>query len=166
MTICNKPLTSAPPRLQRLLIKIQGYNFSVAYKQGSSMILADALSRLPNPTKRDSIPLDLHIDDIDLSDNPTTEDIDLVHFGCSKRETLRQQTACDPVMRELQQVIYTGWPESVKNCHPNCGFIWPYRDELGVSSGVIFKGIQVIIPEKMRNDILSQLDNLGHLGIE
>ncbi len=125
VTICNKALTSAPPRLQRLLIKILGYNLSIAYKQGSSMILADALSRLPNPMKRDSIPLDVHVDDMDLSDNPTTEDIDLVHFGCSKRETLRHQTASDPVMRELQQVIYSGWPETFKELPSPLRIYWP-----------------------------------------
>ena len=30
--ICHKPLGSAPPRLQRLLVKVQGYDFDVVYK--------------------------------------------------------------------------------------------------------------------------------------
>ena len=42
---------------------------------------------------------------------------------------------------------------------------WYYRDEIGISDGVIFKGKQVIIPDAMRSDILHQL-NEAHLGIE
>lgn len=46
--ILKKLLANAPPRLQRLLIKVQGYKFDVIYKPGSTMILSDTLSRLPN----------------------------------------------------------------------------------------------------------------------
>uniref|UniRef100_UPI00358FFF29 extracellular calcium-sensing receptor-like n=1 Tax=Myxine glutinosa TaxID=7769 RepID=UPI00358FFF29 len=47
--IINKPLTSAPPRLQRLLVKIKGYDFYLEYKADCEMMLSDTLSRLPNP---------------------------------------------------------------------------------------------------------------------
>ena len=43
-----KILTAAPPRLQRMLLKIQGYNMTIKYKPGTKMLLADAMSRL-NP---------------------------------------------------------------------------------------------------------------------
>ena len=48
--ICNKPIASAPPRLQRMLVKIQGYDYSV--KCRNEMIMSDVLSRLPNPSER------------------------------------------------------------------------------------------------------------------
>ena len=41
----------------------------------------------------------------------------------------------------------------------------PVDDKLDLSSGVLFKGRQVIIPDSMRHDILNQL-HVGHLGIE
>ena len=43
-----KNLTAAPPRLQRMLLRIQGYDFTIKYKPGTEMLLADPLSRL-NP---------------------------------------------------------------------------------------------------------------------
>jgi hypothetical protein len=45
--IFKKPLISAPKRLQRMLLRLQKYNFSVIYKPGTSMYVADFLSRAP-----------------------------------------------------------------------------------------------------------------------
>ena len=38
-----KNLTAAPPRLQRMLLRIQGYDLTVKYKPGAAMLLADPL---------------------------------------------------------------------------------------------------------------------------
>ena len=163
--ICAKPLTNAPPRLQRLLIKIQGYKFEIEYKPGESMILTDTLSRLPNPTKRGDILLDLRVDGIDFQDVEDIHKVDLINFGSSKREALQVETYKDPVLRGLTQVINTGWPESIKELPHDLRPYWAYRDELGVTSGVVFKGRQVLMPEPLRQDILDQL-HTGHMGIE
>ena len=53
--ICNKPIASAPPRLQRMPVKIQGYDYSVKYRPGNEMIMSDVLSRLPNPSERSEV---------------------------------------------------------------------------------------------------------------
>ncbi|XP_063960199.1 uncharacterized protein LOC129266289 [Lytechinus pictus] len=42
---------------------------------------------------------------------------------------------------------------------------WSYRDNIGLSHGILFTGSQVIVPKSLRNDILGQL-HLGHMGIE
>ena len=46
-TIFKKPLAKAPRRLQRLLMRLQRYDINVVYKKGSSLVLADTLSRAP-----------------------------------------------------------------------------------------------------------------------
>ena len=43
-----KNLTTAPPRLQIMLLRIQGYDFTIKYKPGTEVLLADPMSRL-NP---------------------------------------------------------------------------------------------------------------------
>jgi transposase InsO family protein len=154
--ISRKPLTSAPPRLQRLLVKIQGYDFEITYRPGSTMVLSDTLSRLPNPYKKEDVDLDHHVDNIS---------IDLVNFGSNKQEALQTETSRDPVLRELQQIIVTGWPETIKEVPMDIRPYWSIRDELGVSHGVIFKGRQVLVPEPIRADILQQLHQ-SHMGIE
>ena len=51
-TIMKKPLNKAPARLQRMLMKLQRYRFDLTYKRGTTLHLADTLSRaaLPQPT--------------------------------------------------------------------------------------------------------------------
>ena len=44
--ISNKPLRSAPRRLQGMLLKIQKYDVTIVYKPGPEMYLADTLSRV------------------------------------------------------------------------------------------------------------------------
>ena len=43
--IFKKPLHRTPKRLQRMLMRVQLYNVSLGYKKGSTMYLADTLSR-------------------------------------------------------------------------------------------------------------------------
>ena len=40
-TIFKKPLFSAPKRLQRMLLRLQGYSLDVKYKQGCKMYIAN-----------------------------------------------------------------------------------------------------------------------------
>ena len=91
-TICAKPIHAASPRPQRMLLQIQGYNFKVKYRPGETMVLADTLSRLPNPENNSEIELDLRVDGIDLViDNPEYKTIALINFPPHKRQLLRDE---------------------------------------------------------------------------
>ena len=83
----------------------------------------------------------------------------------TKREQLQRETSRDPVLRELSQLVTNGWPDTIKEVPTSLRTFWPYRDKLGVSHGVLFKGRQVVIPQVLREDILRQL-HIGHMGIE
>jgi len=43
-SIMKKPLAAAPPRLQRMLLQLQKYSFTLVYKPGKELVLADTLS--------------------------------------------------------------------------------------------------------------------------
>ena len=43
--ITKKQLSATPPRLQRMLLQLQKYSFTLKYKPGKEMLLADTLSR-------------------------------------------------------------------------------------------------------------------------
>ncbi|XP_014663369.1 PREDICTED: uncharacterized protein K02A2.6-like [Priapulus caudatus] len=165
VTICAKPLTSAPPRLQRLLVKIQGYNFTIEHRPGTEMIISDTLSRLPNPLRTEDVPLDVHVEGVLLDEVEDTLGIDLLHFGILKQQALQKETTQDPVLQKVKEFTHTGWPATIQELPNELRPYWPFRDELGMSNGVIFKGRQVIVPQSMRTDILQQLHS-GHQGIE
>ena len=50
--ILNKNLTSAPARLQRMILDLQEYGFTIDYRPGKEIPLPDLLSRLPNPENK------------------------------------------------------------------------------------------------------------------
>ena len=146
--IFKKPLLRAPPRLQRMLQKIHGYDFTIKYRQGKTMTLADTLSRLPNPKDKDA-------------EMTTAEvhrcDIDLVNLSQRKQHQLRDQTARDPTMNAHMETIIQGWPDSIKDLPTDVRDFWSFRDELAVEDAIIFKEKQVFITESLRADILAKL---------
>ena len=62
-SIWKKPLHSAPPRIQRMLLQLQKYDLHIEFVKGTSIPLADTLSRkfLPNTYPDLSEGLDLHV---------------------------------------------------------------------------------------------------------
>ena len=151
VAILGKNLTSAPPRLQRMIYKLQGYNFTIEYRKGRDIPLPDSLSRLPNPANNAPVELDLRID--------------FLHFSDQKLQDTRDATTHDTDLAELRDVIVRGWPHTQYQLPESLRDFWNYRDELSVENGIILKGERVLIPEPMREDILKQL-HTGHQGVE
>ena len=149
--ITQKPVVNAPPRLQRMLLKLQGYNFSIEYKPGKELMLADTLSRLPSLENQETINLDVRVD--------------LVKFQPERLESIRSSTRQDPVLNQLVNVIINGWPDTIKDVPTHIRSYWSFRDELSVEDGIILKGNRVVIPSNLHVCILSQL-HYGHQGIE
>lgn len=58
LAIFNKSLNSCPPRLQRMLIKLQQYSFDLVYKSGKELYIADTLSRSYDLTDNTNLELD------------------------------------------------------------------------------------------------------------
>ena len=163
VNIWSRPLNTAPPRLQRLFIKLQGYNFNLVYKPGTELVLSDTLSRLPNPENGREIALDLRVDGVEMDDLDELP-VALLNFSHSRLKELKEETDKDPILCHVKSVTFEGWPENIKQCHPEIREYFNYRESLAVENGVIFKGRQVVIPSTMRKNILDQL-HLSHQGI-
>ena len=69
-TFNKKNITAAPPRLQRMLLEIQGYDFQIRYKPGKEVMLAGGLSRLLNEPKTN---LDMKIQYVHFTDHKMSE---------------------------------------------------------------------------------------------
>ena len=74
LMITEKPLIAAPPRLQCMLIRLQGYNFKMSYQPGKDNILADSLSRLPSNHNKNTVDLDVRVDLVQFSTEKTQHD--------------------------------------------------------------------------------------------
>ncbi|XP_033731747.1 uncharacterized protein K02A2.6-like [Pecten maximus] len=69
------------------------------------------------------------------------------------------------------EMVKDGWPEERSALPLNIRTYWPYRDEIIVSDGVLFKGGKLIIPNPMRKemigfDLFQHQDNTYLLAID
>ncbi len=99
----RKPLTAAPPRLQRMLLCLQPYDVTVVYWPGKEVLLADGLSRLTSHDTGVEKPIDLDIQ------------INHVMFSSHKVSELQMETEKDRILSELKTVIVSGWPDKMKD---------------------------------------------------
>ena len=128
----QETLATAPERLQRLLLRLQQHDVEIRYKPGPEMYPADTLSRAYLPTTDRS---------------HTEKDVERIHavdfLGISEPRLVKiqQETAADPVLQSLTQVILKGWPEKKDDLpielHPYLD-VW---DELTAQDGVLVKGL-------------------------
>lgn len=91
---------------------------------------------------------------------------DLPVSECTYKQ-IKTHTGRDPVMKQVQHLILTGWPQKNKlpgtNCLKEVQPYYSYRDELVVLDGIIYKGPRLVVPMSMRLDILKKL-HTSHQG--
>ena len=156
IAIPKKALVNAPPRLQRLLLRMNNYNVALQWILGKEMIFADHLSRNIRSKESDELTctgLEMKIQDIYLN---TSE---------GRCISLAQETRKDETLITLKNTILKGWPEKRDECPQNLKSYWNYGDELSVLDGLILKGTRIIIPSECRDEDLEKLHE-GHFGID
>ena len=146
--IHQKPLTSAPPRLQRMLLRLQQYDFTLVYRPGKEVPIADSLSRSPG-NDNTHIALDMQIN--------------LIQFTAQRIADVKRETDADSTLSQLKRVIGQGWPERMKDLPSQLKPYWSFRDELSVEDGIIMKGPRVVVPKSMHEYVLGKLHE-GHQG--
>ena len=155
--IFNNPSSSPPPRIERMVMKIQQFCFKVVHRAGKDNPAA-FLSRHP---ERDS---PMPIDDIE-------DHVNFVARSCVPKsmsfDEVAQATAIDSI---LQRIIYilqnrSYWTlQERKNEN-----LLPYylvRNELSTvgAPAVLLKGKKLVIPRSLQNRVL-QLAHTGHQGM-
>ena len=149
--ITRKPIQAAPPRLQRMLLRLQRYDFTLLYKPGKEMILADRLSRFPS--RRENAPIELH------------QNIQHLMFTPDKINVIRGAVERDPILSTIYHITLNGWPSKISKVPRIAIQFWGARDELTVEDGVLLKGDHMCIPPELYDRSLHELHET-HLGIE
>lgn len=139
----------ASARLQRWALILSSYLYEIKYKKGSLIANADALSRLPVMGSTE--------DAYCLSVNGSFEEQVLTFHRVA------EQTVQDPVLSVLKDWVLKGCPNSsdVRSKIPN---FFKLSSKLSVDRDCLLFGSRVIIPSKLRDEVLEILHK-NHVGI-
>ena len=94
--IQQKPIHTAPSHLQCMLLHMQKYNYTIQYKPGKEMVLADCLSCFPS--LKESLPIPIH------------QNTRHVQLSTDKLDAIEH----DPVYNTLYCLTLEGWPNCLK----------------------------------------------------
>ena len=163
-SIFKKSLISAPKRLQRMLLRLQKFDLEVTYKKGTEMVLADTLSRaykVPQPGEPAA----------EATRGETEKDVESInmtqYIPMSEETQTRMQRATeeDEDLRDLKTVIHHGWPLRKEDVPVKVRDYFPFRDELTMQNGLIFKGKRLVVPTSWRDEMTEKLHS-SHIGIQ
>ena len=120
-SIVKKPLHRAPKRLQRMLLRLQGYDMTLRYLKGTEMYIADALSRAYLT---------------DEAPSAFTEELTLInasesgYLSAVRLEDVTEHSKKNPVLVELERTTCSGWPEKKDDVEQSLRPFFSFRDEL------------------------------------
>ena len=155
--IMLKPLCHAPPRLQRMLLRLQKYDFKLKYKPGKEMLIADTLSRACiKDTTTDRMEEELSCAVNLVLNNSSVSDVWL--------QEIKETTTKDQSMQMIRNLIQFGWPEKQSQVPKEIQEYWNIRDQLSEVDGILLKGEKLIIPNALRNSMIKRI-HMGHMGI-
>lgn len=149
--IFKKPIFAAPARLQRILLDIARYSLKVVYHKGSSMYVADALSR--------------DCENVSREEPEEVEVLVILSMSDVRRESIIAATKNDRELQIVRDFVLNGWPSDQSKLPTVAKNYWNFRDEISYVDGLLFKGQKVIIPKEQKSEILTQLHR-GHFGIQ
>ena len=142
-TICKKPISLAPARMQRMLLRLRMYSLQVKYVGAKSFLVADTPSRLVKPGTNPAVPdLNFTIAQV-LKIRPTHVD------------SLQEETKADPTLSPLCDFINNGWSDSVHNMREALHPYWCFLDELTILDGLVMEGNHVVVPSPLRTETLT-----------
>ena len=98
--IQKKPINAAHPCLQRMLLWLWNYDYTIQYKPGKEILLADHLSWFPS--QKENMPIELH------------QNIHNIHFTPDKLNKIRGAVERDPIHSTMYWLTLNSWPERVQ----------------------------------------------------
>ena len=139
----------ANARLIRWSILLSMYTYDLVYKAGKTMVVSDALSRLPLP-----------------EDINTNVPIEYVHMIESLEnfnyclENIQNLTKEDKILSKLLYYLKFGWPDNDMICTEFAHV----KNDLSIHDNVVLFRNRIVVPSKIRPNILNRL-HASHNGM-
>ncbi|UYV70680.1 K02A2.6-like, partial [Cordylochernes scorpioides] len=147
----SKPIPQVlSPRMLRWCLTLSAYSYSIEYKPGRTNGNVDALSRLPLNESPSEVP-----------NPPEVFFIESENAAVSSSEVAKL-TNKDPILSRIKFWAMNGWPE--QRYEEKFKDFSNRSSEISVHKDCLLWGSRVIIPEKLRRDILNLLHDT-HVGI-
>ena len=99
----------------------------------------------------------------ELTEKFELEDHHFVSDHCFAR--IKEETGQDTTLLALIEITKKGWPADKNDSPLNIREYWPYRDELAIENGLAYRGTHLIIPTKLRPEMVVRAHR-SHLGIQ
>lgn len=149
-TIFKKPISDAPLRLQGILWDVLQYSPKVKYVKGTSIPIADTLSRdcIANETENDET---YQINSI----------VSITDEACQRFKVSTQK---NEELQLLKAVVKNGWPCEDKDLPEAVKKYATFKAEITCEDDLLFKRDRVIVPRAEIQKIMNDL-HTGHSGI-
>lgn len=151
VSIIRKNLNEMSPRIQRLMMKMQRYDFELVYTPGKHLLFADALSRAPTESC------------VSTTEEDVEHHVNMVATALAvsdeKSKHIAEVTKQNVDLQRVIQNMDEEWPVS------SCPQFYHVRGDLCCVDGLLLKKGRIVIPQALRQDILNRIHE-GHLEIE
>ena len=148
LPIFNNPRAKLPPRIERMVIKMQNLDFTALYIPGKKNA-TNYISRHPLPeivkTGHES-----HVKVVINMDHAVV------------METIIAATLEDQTLKKVGQALQTGkW----NTTDPELAPYYELRAEIYLADGVMLQNDRIISPKSLRDKIITTAHRQGHLGV-
>ncbi|UYV81197.1 K02A2.6-like, partial [Cordylochernes scorpioides] len=165
LSIFKKSILKAPQRLQRMLLRLQRYNLELEHVQGSQMHLADIFSRACiKDVRNENLKYDVYPIDIIYKEIATVNVMETLSVCSDTVLRIREETSSDPILCEVKKLILNGWPPNKNQTSMLTREYCNFREELTVQDGIILKNDRIVIPNKLRAEMIMKTHQ-GYIGI-
>ena len=118
-----------------MMLKLQQYQFTVSYKKGKGLYVADTLSSTAtnNPTStgtQEHWVFRLELAGMDLNPYLVTN---------NTLQWIQGESTKDPLLAALHTMVMTDWPPERKEVPEELSVFWSFRDEISAHDGIFLK---------------------------
>ena len=144
----------AASRIVRWAHKLACYQYKIQYRPTEKHSNADVCSRYPLQAEEEEE--DTEVADVFFN---TFAEKTIINFA-----TVGKFTPLDVTLSKVKKFVLEGWPEKLGEDQKDLKPYFEKRDELSCERGCVLWGTRIVVPQKLRQDVLELL-HTAHQGV-